>query len=535
MKRIKNILKRIYADRVYAKLQKKQQYAVEKKYNGFHVLLHKKGNEVKIFSEHKRDITESFPEIVYQAKKHFKGHDLIFDCEFVPYDEHGKPLGRDQAAHYIAEAKKGKQLPIKPVFHVFDVLYWDEDITQKPWHERKAVMKKLKDTDNIKFVESIIVSSPQEMEKAIKTVADLPGSEGAVIKKINDVYTPGKKTDAFIKYRVELHIDAVVIEKIKTKSGNAYNYLIGVYIPKNKVNRFMDKYVVEVKGKPVLKLGKTFNTKLEADVGDILAVNIEEVWRHKDEETGKIRYSIHKPKVMEVEKDRKETTSVDDLDAMVVARGVEVIENRADAEGGGEKEDEVKDFPKRMQEAFKKAMGKWHAFVLQWHLRGQKSLHTDLRMKVNDHLEGFTLFDPASVDDNDIKLETGPVRGTIKLPQPLSWLTFEGKMPKGGVGATKNYPAYFVIVGHGKYRPLIVEDHRIVLEFKSDDFKVKKIPEEGEPDYVKKFNEKLPERSIKLNGYYEFMVAHIGDKHIMLWKKLKNAPKIENPKNPENN
>ena len=304
-----------------------------------------------------------------------------------------------------------------------------------------------------------------------------------------------------------------------------YNYTIGIYLTKEEAEKINPKYLSKLNNKDVLVLSKTFNTDINAEKGDILKVNVEEVWRHRKD--GIIRYSLHKPKVME-KIEAATTSSLADLDAMVVSRGVEVVESelKSDEEGGGEKGEEFTDFPKRMQESFKNVIGKWKPWVMQWHLRGEKSLHTDFRLKVNDHLEGFTLFSPPSIDKPDmIKGEVKNIRGTIKNPQPVSWLKVDTSdyFEKGGIGATKEHPAFFAIVAKGKYTIHDVGDHRILIQLKSDKGRVNKVKLKDAPEYVQAFNNKLPDRLKQLDGLYSVHIAHIDDKHIMLFDKIKDG------------
>ena len=116
--------------------------------------------------------------------------------------------------------------------------------------------------------------------------------------------------------------------------------------------------------------------------------------------------------------------------------------------------------------------GKDFRYVAQCHFRGQ-SVHTDLRLEANSHLVGWTLDtpsltaeglegpqakyaeskynrflyprDPSQTKDFQILVQQ-------KLPQPSAWLKVEGKIPAGGIGATKNQPAEFKIISSGVAR-----------------------------------------------------------------------------------
>lgn len=105
-------------------------------------------------------------------------------------------------------------------------------------------------------------------------------------------------------------------------------------------------------------------------------------------------------------------------------------------------------------------------YVMQWHIRG-RSVHTDWRMEVNDHLIGWTVLTPGGIDKpvftvkeakevlKKTKIEFSSevrnkgFRAETKARQPKVWLTVEGVVQPGQVGATKEYPGVFIIVDKG--------------------------------------------------------------------------------------
>lgn len=132
---------------------------------------------------------------------------------------------------------------------------------------------------------------------------------------------------------------------------------------------------------------------------------------------------------------------------------------------------------------YPEAGDKPYDFVLHSHHRG-KSVHGDLRLAKNDHLEGWTLnYQIAGVIKEPVEtmaearrllrankygkldFETGElkqreIRGGIirklsvqserKSPQPIAWLEFEGVAEKGTVGATREFKGVFLAVDRGK-------------------------------------------------------------------------------------
>jgi hypothetical protein len=612
-------------------------YAIEKKYNGFRCVLVKSGSVVKMYSDQKKSIGDKFPTLVEQGKK-LSAKDFAVDCELV-YEGGGRTeiLRFIMGNEHLDDSKMELQ--------VFDILQnGSDDLTSRPWYERKSILHSLNFGHNIQEVNSIVVDSKDQASKAVNLVRNMKGSEGVMVKRYEGKYSKNAETDAWIKFRNE---DALIIKVLEVvKKENGYSYLMGVEPPSNANEKFVQD--------GSLTLGHTFVTDIAAEKGDKLEVNIEEVWRHKYPD-GSIRYSVHKPKVMA--KTEKSISSWEALDKLAVSKGEEIVEHseqcdecedlelteeelaeittkemmvekRGDSwcvlhghpKKEGSKTDKpagtpikcysiakygedlarkkafamhyaiqkseglsdgattsgtpgiadiagkvikkkiiaapklleemtsleleekeggevmVNNFPDRMQRDFKKVLNEWQLYTMQWHLRGEHSIHTDLRMDTGQQLEGFTLFTPGSTDGTDLLTENpSNIRGTIKVPQPVQWLEVHGGYKSGAPGTTSKHNAYFAIISKGKYRPLIVEDHRIVFEIRSDSGSIKPVKPISDDDAaaVEAFNKKLPESYKKLDGCYSYHIAHIGDAHIILFDKLAECPKAQPKEEPQ--
>jgi hypothetical protein len=521
-------------------MQKKTSYAIEKKYNGFRAVIHKKGDEVKIFSDQGKDITFPFPTIVSQAKL-LSADDFVVDCEFVPYIG-SEPQGRSAASKYIGAVKSHKDIDDSDViFYAFDCLHLGNDLSGKAWSERKKELHSLNFTSNIKETHSVIVNSRDDALKAINMFKDMKGSEGVVIKETDGAYYKNDENSVWIKFRSLLKLN-MLVTGVKPVEGDtkARRYSIGVLLAEGESEKINKKNIATFENRSVHTLGNTFNTGIEASVGDVILIMVEEVWRHKSSD-GLIRYSLHKPHVIE-KADSKETSTINDLDDMVVSTGVEVKQEEL-ADEGSEIGIMPNNFPNRMQKYLNNIMdsGKMMPFVLQWHYRGHTitdeerkrlsipndyeykldSIHADLRMAVNDHLEGITLLSPTTTDesvpDNIQKGKLKNVRAVLKAPQPKQWLTVNGFMPRGEPGTTAKSPAYFIGIAAGKYAPCVVEDHSIIIETESI---AGSIPINQIKENLKKhklYITRFPGDNLRdLPKYIQFQIAHIGDKHILL-------------------
>ncbi len=501
-------------------------YSVEQKMNGFHVSVHKRGKEVKIFSEQKKDLTISFPTLVKNIKN-LSLYDFIIDGELVTFDN-GNALGKSELMKYIGTIKSGKAPDDRNIkLFVWDAIYYQNSITQLPLKERISYLNKFKFNDRIIEIQRKLTSK-DNLKSAIISTTKIKDSEGAVIKDLESNYQTGERP-SWKKFKKLINL-IVKVKKQIPKERKLFNYLVGVPTNKNYLN---PKYISD----GLLVLGHTFNTKQNFKSGDKIKILVEEIWRH--EKKNGVNYSIHKPRV--ISKSAEPLSTIDKLDKEVVSRGLavqhkliqsqgdwfEVLSNELLAEEGKDeegKEIDVKNFPDRMQDEFNKIKesGKWYPFVTQWHLRGEKSIHTDFRFQVNNHLEGITLFTPSSINKNDLLTENPKnIRGTIKVTHPTKWLKIQGRVERGVPGSTKEYPSYFAIVAKGKYQIEDVTDHKIIFRLKTELGKVRKmVPNPGE-EYVIKFNKKLPDKLKQLEGLFSFHIANIEDRYISLFDKLK--------------
>jgi len=193
--------------------------AVDTKIDGFRQQIHKKGNEVKIFSRQEEDITKMFPDIVEAVKK--IQHDFIIDCESIAYDPINKKYHTFQITitrkrkYDISE--KSKELPLH--LKVFDCLYLDgQDIYHLPFGERrKFVERYFNHAPFITPTKILITSKLEEIEKFFNEALE-QGFEGIIAKDLEASYKAGSRGYSWIKFKKSYKgsenldtIDAVIV------------------------------------------------------------------------------------------------------------------------------------------------------------------------------------------------------------------------------------------------------------------------------------------------------------------------------------
>ena len=190
--------------------------AVEYKYDGFRMLIHKKGSNVILFTRRLENVTKQFPEVVSYVSKHVKGDSFIIDSEAVGFDKKTKEykpfqeISQRIRRKYDIE-KLQEELPVE--INVFDILYYNgKSLLDEPFEKRTALIKKIIRNNPYKIIHAkqIITSSEAEAEKFYKQ-ALRNHQEGAMFKNLKAAYQPGRRVGHMLKIKPETRdLDLVI-------------------------------------------------------------------------------------------------------------------------------------------------------------------------------------------------------------------------------------------------------------------------------------------------------------------------------------
>jgi DNA ligase-1 len=202
--------------------------ALEKKYDGFRVQIHKEGSSIKIFSRRMEDVTRQFPDIVLWAKQ-LKPEECIVDGEAVAYDTNRKKtlpfqqLSRRIQRKYDIE-KMVKEIPIQ--VNLFDVLYADgENFMDKPLYDRWKKLKSIvKQNEKIKLAEHTETNDFGEAKKFYEK-ALAAGEEGIIVKNMDAHYQPGRRVGYWLKVKPIMEPLDLVVVGAEWGEGKRANWL----------------------------------------------------------------------------------------------------------------------------------------------------------------------------------------------------------------------------------------------------------------------------------------------------------------------
>jgi len=377
--------------------------------------------------------------------------------------------------------------------------YLNDDIHDLPYGEMKKKLDEFGKKYSFDTVPVKWANSEDQLEPIGKWSYGFDMSEGAVfVSNEPGFYQLNGSSNEMAKIKKVIELKVIVLDKVRGKSGD-YNYFGGI-LPSD---GFYYENITELSGRKYINLGKSFNSKIPADIGDIITVKVLEII--PDDENKKLAWLG--ASVIDVDKARTQPYFVGQVVSMAARSGVLQVKkdeeilpsvalaliamghnilNQADTEGGETRgELAIRNWENNWIELLPKS-GKGK-FVYQHHWRGlseeeskldekqlletDHSVHGDLRLESKNALWGFSLFEGKT---SDIKANGGSklfalepkesLRGGFKLEQPTEWLDI-GKKPGGAVmkpgeaGSTSQAYSKFFALDSGTYELGVAKLH----------------------------------------------------------------------------
>jgi DNA ligase-1 len=192
------------AANVAAALETTGAASVEYKLDGARVQVHRRGDEVRVFTRTLNEISARVPEVVAAAM-------AIHDAEFVL---DGEALGLDLDGNPLAfQDSMSTDSALRPFF--FDVLYArGTSLIDEPLATRKRILREVVPADLL--LPTIDVESPAEAADVVRAVefaaaALDAGHEGVMVKALDSPYQAGRRGKTWLKVKPVHTFDLVVL------------------------------------------------------------------------------------------------------------------------------------------------------------------------------------------------------------------------------------------------------------------------------------------------------------------------------------
>ena len=181
--------------------------AIEPKYDGFRMQIHKSGDTVAMYSRGLEDLSGMFPDVVAAVGRQIEARDAILEGEALAYDPQTgvyKPFqetSQRRRIHNIEEMSA--TLPLRLL--AFDMLLLEgRDLTRAPYWERHEALQSAiaphEGLGGIMVSNALITDDPEQIilfyEESLEE-----GFEGIVAKRLDGTYDAGKRGFNWIKMK----------------------------------------------------------------------------------------------------------------------------------------------------------------------------------------------------------------------------------------------------------------------------------------------------------------------------------------------
>lgn len=199
--------------------------AVEWKYDGARVQIHKDGDKVRIFSRRLENVTASLPEIARSVSSGIHAAAAILDGEAVAVGKDGHPMPFQEVLKRFRRKynvqKLAAQIPLQ--LYLFDLIYLEgKSVIDLPFSERRQLLTKVADPPLI--APQTLSKRPEEAEEIYRRSLD-SGHEGIMLKNPSSVYAPGKRGKNWLKIKPVMETLDLVVIGARWGEGRRASYL----------------------------------------------------------------------------------------------------------------------------------------------------------------------------------------------------------------------------------------------------------------------------------------------------------------------
>jgi DNA ligase-1 len=178
--------------------------AVENKYDGFRCQVHKRGDQVRIFSRNLEETTAMFTDIADGIRQQIKAHTAILEGEALSYDPetgefHPFQVTMQRKRKYDV-AEMTVKFPLRLI--AFDLLYLDgKDFTSQPYIKRHETLASIiAPGERVELSRHLVTQDAKEIEKFFME-AITSGLEGIIAKRLDSRYQAGMRNFNWIKLK----------------------------------------------------------------------------------------------------------------------------------------------------------------------------------------------------------------------------------------------------------------------------------------------------------------------------------------------
>ena len=204
--------------------------AIEYKYDGFRIQIHRNKSKITLFTRNLEDVTRQFPDIIEFVKRDINSKSFIIDCEAIGYDQKTKVWKPFQDISQRIKRKYNIEDMVKKVpimILAFDILFLNgKSLLETPFGERREMLNSVIKSEQFAIdVAKSIVTENVKTAQSFYERALLNGAEGVMVKNLNGIYKPGSRVGFGLKMKPVMESLDLTIVGAEWGTGKRANWL----------------------------------------------------------------------------------------------------------------------------------------------------------------------------------------------------------------------------------------------------------------------------------------------------------------------
>ncbi len=204
--------------------------AIEYKYDGFRLEIHKKDNSVKLFTRRLEDVSRQFPDVIRYIEENIDADSFILDAEIIgidlktgkykPFQDISQRIKRKYNIEQIA-----KNIPV--MVNLFDIILLNnKNLIKEPFKKRREQIEKITKPSKfrIAIAEQIITDNVEKANEFYQKALSI-GNEGIMVKNLEAPYKPGSRVGYGVKVKPVMETLDLVITGAEWGEGKRANWL----------------------------------------------------------------------------------------------------------------------------------------------------------------------------------------------------------------------------------------------------------------------------------------------------------------------
>jgi bifunctional non-homologous end joining protein LigD len=197
----------------------------ERKLDGVRAVVVRDEQGTALYSRTEKAMTRTYPELVEALGR---GSALVADGEIVAFDGAQTSFSKLQARLGLTDPERARATGVAVFLYLFDVMVVEGcDVTRLPQRPRKKLLRRA-----VRFADPIRLSTHRNADgEAFLEQACARGWEGLIAKREDAVYRPGKRSDAWLKFKC-VREQELVVGGWTDPAGSRQGFgalLVGVY------------------------------------------------------------------------------------------------------------------------------------------------------------------------------------------------------------------------------------------------------------------------------------------------------------------